>query len=92
MEAGVKAWWCWAKPCWTLQMESACWLTAWMASTSLCKFSGKAMALPLGTLTNMSLAGLVFLDVNHVANVNYFSNHCNAKPMGLTQCLESTGC
>ena len=39
MQAGVKAWWCWAKPCWTnsLQMESACWLTgtelAWMAST-----------------------------------------------------------
>jgi len=57
MEAGVKAWWCWAKPCLTnsLQMESACWLTgtelAWMASTSLCKFGGKAMALPLGTLT-----------------------------------------
>ena len=51
MQAGVKAWWCWAKPCWTnsLQMESACWLTgtelAWMASTSLCKFAGKAMAL-----------------------------------------------
>ena len=51
MEAGVKAWWCWAKPCLTnsLQMESACWLTgtelAWMASTSFCKFAGKAMAL-----------------------------------------------
>ena len=84
MEAGVKALWCWAKPCWTSswQMASACWFTgtelAWMASTCFCKSGGKAMALyhlapwHLAPWPLGTLAGLVFLDVHNIANDIYF--------------------